>query len=73
MSAGDVVQLLLSHGHSRHDILYEYTAGEVSLYVEKCIREDMRREADRILAVQAGINGAFGANLDALQKQLRGR
>lgn len=46
----------------------------VALFYEKCVREDMRRQADFIEGVAAAIGGAFGGmkKLDGAIRQMRG-
>lgn len=68
--------MLISHGHDKYKILHEYSKEEVALFYEKCVKYDMRHEADFIEAVMAGIGGAFSdkknsKNIEKLLKELR--
>jgi hypothetical protein len=54
------MQVLIEHGHNKNDIINSYSREELALFYEKCIKQDMRHNADFIEAVMAGIGGAFG-------------
>lgn len=51
---------LVSNGHRKEDILYEYSLPEVKLLYEKIILEELMQRADFIEDVIAGIGGALG-------------
>jgi hypothetical protein len=70
---GEVVQKLVQYGHDKKEILSSYTRDEIALFYEKIIAGELRRRADDIEAVMAGIGGAFGGgkNIAELLKKLR--
>ena len=51
---------MIEHGHDKEKILKEYNKEELALFYEKCIKQDMKHNADFIEAVVCGIGGAFG-------------
>ena len=61
--------MLVSHGHTKQAILHEYNVYEIQLFCEKIASEEMRKEADFIEGVVAGIGGAFG-DYKKLEKSL---
>lgn len=65
---------MISHGHDRRAVLYEYSAAMVALFYEKAVLEDLRKRADFIEDVAAAIGGAFGGmkKLDGALRQMRG-
>lgn len=52
--------MLVSNGHTKDDVLYEYSLPEVKLLYEKIIQDKLAQRADFIEDVIAGIGGALG-------------
>lgn len=51
---------MIEHGHNKYDILNEYSREEVAIFYEKCVKEDILKNADFIEDVMAAIGGTFG-------------
>ena len=51
---------MIEHGHDKDKILREYSKEEIALFYDKCIRQDMKHDADFANAVMLGIAGSFG-------------
>lgn len=51
---------MIEHGHDKEKILHNYSKEEVAMFYEKCIRQDMKHDADFASAVMLGIAGSFG-------------
>ena len=49
-------------------MLKEYTKEEITIFFERCIKQDMRRTADFVDAVGLGIGMAFGGSGKKIQK-----
>ena len=62
------MQVLIEHGHDKNKVLREYSRDEITIFYEKCIKQDMRHTADFIDAVGLGIGMAFGGSGKKIQK-----
>lgn len=51
---------LTQYGHEKDDVLYRYSLPVVRLLYEKIASEELRKRADFIEDVVAGIGGALG-------------
>ena len=60
VSIYEIVNTLIAHGHKKEEILHNYSREEMTLFYEKCIKLDMRHNADFIESVIVGVGGAFG-------------
>ena len=60
VSLYEALQVLIEHGHSKEEILRNYSKEELSLFYEKCVKQDMKHNADFIEGVVCAIGGAFG-------------
>lgn len=60
VSIYEAINLLVAHGHDKETILRTYSRDELTMFYEKCIKQDMRGKADFVEAVLMGIGGAFG-------------
>lgn len=58
----DAINTLVAHGHDKEKIIHTYSKDEISMFYEKCIKYDMRQNADFIEGVMVGISGAFGGS-----------
>lgn len=52
--------MLIEHGHDKEKILRTYSKEEIAMFYDKCIRQDMKHDADFASAVMLGIAGSFG-------------
>ncbi len=73
LSIYDAINTLVAHGHSKEEILRNYSREEISVFYSKCVSLDARSKADFIESVLAGIGGAFGGGkkIEKLLKDLR--
>ena len=60
VSLYEALQVLIEHGHNKEEILRNYSKEELALFYEKCVKQDMRHNADFIEAVTCGIGASFG-------------
>ena len=56
----DILETLIEHGHDKEKVLTEYSKEEALLFYEKCVKQDMRKQADFIEAVMVGAGALFG-------------
>lgn len=63
----------MQHGHDKDKILREYSREELSLFYEKCIKQEMRQQAGFAEMVALGIGAAFGGGkkIDKVLKQMK--
>ena len=73
MSIYEAINVLIAHGHSKEDILKNYSKEEITMFYEKCVKYDRMQKADFIESVLAGIGGAFGGGkkIEKLLKEMR--
>lgn len=57
-----MLETLIEHGHDKDKILYEYSREEALLFYEKCVKQDMRKQADSIEALMVGVGALFGGS-----------
>lgn len=60
ISLYEVINTLIAHGHSKDEILKNYSREEITLFYEKCIKYDMRNNADDIQNVAIAVSSLFG-------------
>ena len=54
------MQVLVEHGHNKNDILHNYSKEEISVFYDKCVKQDMKHDADFATMVSLGIASSFG-------------
>jgi hypothetical protein len=52
--------VLIAHGHNKDEILKNYSKEEITMFYEKCVKLDMRNNANFIENVIISVGGAFG-------------
>lgn len=57
-----MLTVLVEHGHNKEKVLNEYSKEEALLFYEKCVKQDMRKQADFIEAVMVGAGSLFGGS-----------
>ena len=61
VSLYEVINILIAHGHSKDEILKNYSREEITLFYEKCIKYDMRSNADDIQNVALAVSSLLGS------------
>ena len=61
-----MIQKMISNGHTKDQILNEYSFSEIRLFYEKILKHEMRKQADFIEGVIAGVGGSFGGSKEVL-------
>ena len=62
ISIYDAIQCLIEHGHDKDKILREYSREEIMMYYEKCVKQDMRKNAYDCEMTAMAIGLAFSGN-----------
>lgn len=60
VSLYDTINVLITHGHNKDEILKNYSKEEITMFYEKCVKLDMRNNANFIENVIISVGGAFG-------------